>query len=114
MGPLVRGRELRPSLQSGRRGREKRGSKEPKDHALGRSRGGFGSKLHLVADGHGVPLAAHVTAGQAHESKHFEGVMNRVNIRQPVGPPRTRPGAVACDKGYSYSRVRAWLRRTQF
>jgi transposase len=36
--------------------------------------------------------------------------MNRVSIRQPSGPPRTRPAAMAGDKGYSYRRVRDWLR----
>ena len=42
---------------------------EPADHALGRSRGGFPTKLHLVTDGTGLPLAAALSAGQAHESK---------------------------------------------
>lgn len=37
--------------------------------------------------------------------------MNRVRIRQPSGPPCTRPACVAGDKGYSYLRVREWLRR---
>ena len=107
----MRRRQLDTSVQSSCGGREKRGSKEPKDHALGRSRGGFGSKIHLVADGGGIPLAAHITAGQAHESKHFQGVVNRVKIRQPVGRPRTRPGAIAGDKAYSYPAIRRWLRR---
>ena len=30
---------------------------EPQDHALGRSQGGFGTKVHLVCDGHGIMLA---------------------------------------------------------
>ena len=98
-------------LTSGRRGREKGGCEEPADHALGRSRGGFGSKLHLVADGHGLPLAVHITPGQVHESTQFEAVLNRVRIPQPLGRPRTRPGAVAGDMGYSYPRIRQWLRR---
>ena len=34
-----------------------------------------------------------------------------MRIRQPVGAPRTRPAARAGDKGYSYSRIRSWLRR---
>jgi transposase len=84
---------------------------EPKDHALGRSRGGFGSKFHLVTDGSGIPLAVEVSAGQAHESTRFEPVMNAVRIRQTVGRPRTRPAAVAGDKGYSCRRIRAWLKR---
>jgi transposase len=80
---------------------------EPEDHALGRSRGGWGSKLHLVSDGAGVPLAACVTAGQAHESTPFECLM------QEVRPPRRErwPGKAAGDKGYSYPRVRRWLAR---
>jgi hypothetical protein len=48
---------------------------EPEDHALGRLRGGWRSKLRLVSDGAGVPLAACVTAGQAHESTQFERLM---------------------------------------
>jgi transposase len=51
-------------------------------------------------------LGALVTAGQAHESKHFEALMDTVNIRR-----RRRPNAVAGDKGYSYPRIRRWLRR---
>jgi len=83
---------------------------EPTDHALGRSRGGWGSKLHLAVDGQGIPLAAEVSPGQAHESKWFEEVMNAVRIRQPLGSARRRPKRVAGDKGYSYPRIRQWLR----
>ena len=53
---------------------------EPADHALGRSRGGFGSKIHLVCDGQGLPMAVTVTAGQRHESTQFEAVMGRVRV----------------------------------
>ena len=37
---------------------------EPADHALGRSRGGFSTKIHVLCDGHGHPLDFHLTAGQ--------------------------------------------------
>jgi transposase len=59
-----------------------------------------------VTDGGGVPLGALVTAGQSHESKSFEALMDTVRIGR-----RRRPGAVAGDKGYSYPRIRAWCRR---
>src|SRR4051794_15639316 len=39
-------------------------------HALGRSRGGFSTKIHLKADLDGRPLAFHLTEGQA-SSSHF-------------------------------------------
>ncbi len=87
------------------------GAEEPADHALGRSRGGYGTKVHLVVDGNGLPLAAEVTAGQRHESTQFERVMDAVRVPQRVGRPRRRPKAVAGDKGYSYNRIRRWLRR---
>jgi len=62
-----------------------------------------------VTDGRGVPLGALVTAGQAHESKSFEALMNTVRVRGDRG--RRRPDAVAGDRGYSYPRIRAWLAR---
>jgi transposase len=52
-----------------------------------------------------------VTAGQVHESARFESVMNRVRIPGRRGRPRCRPVKLAGDKGYSYPRIRAWLRR---
>jgi len=100
------GRIFDPGLPGRRRRGQKGGPGEPQDHALGRSRGGFGSKLHLVADGAGVPLAAHITAGEVHESTQFETILNRVRIGR-----RRRPATLAGDKGYSYPRIRQWLRR---
>jgi hypothetical protein len=50
---------------------------EPSDHALGRSRGGFGSKLHLVTDGTAVPLTFEVAGGQVNESTRLESMVGR-------------------------------------
>lgn len=36
--------------------REKRGPDEPADHALGRSRGGLTTKIHMLCDVNGTPL----------------------------------------------------------
>jgi transposase len=83
---------------------------EPLDHALGRSRGGYGTKVHLVCDSHGVVLAVFVTAGQRHESKAFEPVMFRARRPRLAGRKRW-PRRLAGDKGYSYPRVRRWLGR---
>ncbi|SCC59497.1 hypothetical protein GA0061091_1361, partial [Gordonia sp. v-85] len=38
-------------------------TREPPDHAVGRSRGGLTTKLHLVCDGRGRPLSMMITAG---------------------------------------------------
>ena len=83
---------------------------EPQDHALGRSRGGFGTKVHLVCDERGLVLSVHLTAGQAHESKALEPVMARRLLRRRKGV-RLWPLKLAGDKGYSYPGVRRWCRR---
>lgn len=85
-------------------------AREPSDHALGRSRGGFTSKFHLLVDGNGLPIAVQVSPGQRHDSVLFEAVMDAAAIAQPLGRPRTRPKRLGGDKGYSYERIRRWLR----
>jgi transposase len=95
-------------------GREKKTGRdqgEPADHALGRSRGGFGTKIHLLVDGHGIPLAADVTAGQVHESTQLEAVVSQVAIKRPTGRLRRHPQRLAGDKAYHARRIRRWLRR---
>ena len=44
--------------------------------ALGRSRGGFSTKIHLKADLDGRPLAFHLTEGQAGDSPQFEVLLD--------------------------------------
>jgi transposase len=83
---------------------------EPPDHALGRSRGGFGTKTHLVCDSNGIVLAVWVTAGQRHETQGFEPVMGRAQRPRQDGQKRW-PEQAAGDKGYSYAGVRGWLKR---
>jgi len=78
---------------------------------LGRSRGGFGTKLHLVTDGQGVPLQVIVSAGQRHESLFAEPVLAATRVRRANGRRRSRPQRIAGDKGYSYPRIRRYLKR---
>lgn len=83
---------------------------EPQDHALGRSRGGFGSKLHLVCDRRGTPLAACLSPGQRHDSRSFEFLMQSVRVPLRHGNCRRRPSALCGDKAYSVVWIRGWLR----
>ena len=83
---------------------------EPADHGLGRSRGGFGSKIHILVDAKGTPLEVEVTAGQVHESQLLEPVLKKVRIKQARGRPRNRPKQLAGDKGYSSGRIRSYLK----
>lgn len=44
---------------------------EPDDHALGLSRGGLSTKVHLASDSRARPLSLHITAGQAGDAPAF-------------------------------------------
>ena len=79
---------------------------------MGRSQGGFSTKVHLKAEGHGRPLTVLLTPGQQHEATVFERLMHQGAIRRPGrGRPRVRPCRAAGDKGYTGRRARAGLRR---
>ncbi|MFI6910460.1 IS5 family transposase [Nonomuraea sp. NPDC050394] len=80
--------------------------------ALGRSRGGFSTKIHLVADRRCRPIQTMVSPGQHGDSPYFRRVLERVRIvRRGLGRPRKRPGRVLADKAYSSRGNRAYLRR---
>jgi transposase len=82
------------------------------DQALGRSRGGFSTKLHLRADRSGKPLVLLLTAGQVHEQRMFEPLMQGAAIRSSrSGRPRQRPHRLGGDKGYNSRRNRRYLQQ---
>jgi transposase len=70
--------------------------------ALGRSRGGFSTKIHLKVDLDGRPLAFHLTEGQASDSPQFEVLLD-------LGPDIT-PRAAVGDKGYDSTGTRSAAR----
>jgi transposase len=80
--------------------------------ALGYSKGGFSTKIHLRCDGNGLPMTFLLTAGQRHEAVVFEQLMEQGRVKgSGSGRPRLRPRRVVGDKGYSSSSIRAYLRR---
>ena len=80
--------------------------------ALGRSRGGLSTKIHLLADRRCRPLVRVTTAGQRHDSLAFGPLLQRLRIaRRRGGQARTRPDRLLADKAYSNRAVRAALRR---
>ena len=80
--------------------------------ALGRSQGGFSTKIHLRVEGHGRPMTFVLTPGQRHEALVFECLMQQGAVqRTTTGQPKRRPHRLVADKGYSSRRIRAYLRR---
>ncbi|MFZ3566558.1 IS5 family transposase [Streptomyces sp. BH097] len=79
---------------------------------LGRSRGGFTTKLHLSADGRCRPLSLIVTPGQWADCTQFTPVLEKIRVpRTGPGRPRKKPDSLAADKAYSNGPCREYLRR---
>ena len=87
------------------------GPDEPTDHALGRSVGGFSTKIHLLVDSTGVPLDAILTPGQTHESTQVETVLEHVALPRITPHRRRLPHRLAADRAYDAQRIRHWLRQ---
>jgi hypothetical protein len=72
------------------------------DHALGRSRGGLTTKLHLACEQGQKPPAIVLTAGHRGDSPQFTAVIDAIRVpRLGSARPRTRPGRVRADKAYT-------------
>ena len=84
---------------SARRGRAK---KNGGDQALGRSRGGFSTKIHAATLDENCAVALHLTAGQAHDGRQFEVLYESLD-------PENVLEFAALDKGYDADRIRARL-----
>lgn len=61
---------------------------------MGRSRGGFSTKVHVVVSGLGLPVAFLVTAGQEADVSHAEALL------KAAAPEGTEVEVVIGDKGY--------------
>ncbi len=66
--------------------------------AIGRSRGGATTKVHLVVDALGLPVEFDVTVGQRHDSQPAPGLIEKVQPKQLLG-----------DKAYDSNEIRAQL-----
>lgn len=88
------------------------GSKKGGPQALGRSQGGFSTKIHLRAERGGKPLVFTLTGGERHEQIALPTLLETGAVkRKGPGRPRLRPDRLAGDKGYSSRTVRRYLRR---
>ena len=93
--------------------RSKKGLGHSLEEALGRSRGGLSTKVHLACDGKGRPLSVVLTPGQRHSSTQLGNVLDGIRVPRPsgIGRPRKRPDHLIADKGYDFPRCRELLRK---
>ena len=102
---------LRGWLHRARSPARRRGKGGHATQALGRSRGGFSTKIHVRAERGGKPLVFALTGGERNEQFALpllleSGAVKRVGR----GRSRIRPDYVVGDKGYSSRTVRRYLR----
>jgi transposase len=105
----VHRRDDRPGRPLCRRGRKKRDPDEPADHALGRSRGGFSTKIHLLCDRRGHPLHFVLTPGQSHEARALIDVLEGIDVVDHEDEPMAYPVQLAGDKGYRAAWIDEYL-----
>jgi transposase len=70
--------------------------------ALGRSRGGFTSKVHCLSDARGRPIAFHLTPGEAADCKAYDDLIDL---------PEQQPKALLADKAYDTDAIRTDLKK---
>ena len=71
----------------------------PETQAIGRSRGGATTKVHLVVDALGLPDEFEVTVGQRHDSQPAPALIEKV-----------KPNQLLCDKAYDSNEIRTQLK----
>jgi transposase len=69
-----------------------------------------GSKLHVLTDAGGLPLAVAVSAANTHDSLALIRWCRPSPPSAPAGAAATPAGKLHADKGYDYPHLRAWLR----
>lgn len=71
------------------------------NQALGRSRGGFSTKIHLRANAQGLPLVVLLTPGEAHDSTAYLDLMAEHDVD---------PEVLLADRGYDSDPIREDIR----
>ena len=73
-------------------------SDDPAEQALGRSRGGFSTKIHITVDGLGNPLRLCLTAGQRHDITQAIVLIDGFDFERLIA-----------DRGYAVQDLVDWL-----
>lgn len=98
-------------VASGARKEGRTSEENAEKHALGRSRGGYSTKLHFLTDGQGIPLSVIATPGQRNEAPEFENVMNACLVN--TFRKANRPDALAADKAYNSKAIRDYIAKRE-
>ena len=84
---------------------------EPIDHALGRSRRGLNTKIHLVCDAKGIPPRFLLSPGQVSDFTHAQSLLDQVRIPGKSGRPHKCCRWLLADKSYDAEHLRQYCDR---
>ena len=76
------------------------GARHCEERAIGKSRGGNTTKIHIAADAHGNPIDFEITGGEVHDAKAASQVIEKVKEAK----------ALVADKGYDSEAIRDEVR----
>lgn len=76
------------------------GARKGAERAIGRSRGGPTTKIHMACDAHGNPIDFEITGGEVHDAKAAPEVIRKVDKAENF----------IADKGYDSEEIRAQAR----
>ncbi len=76
------------------------GARIGEERAIGKSRGGQTTKIHMATDAHGNPIDFEITGGNVHDSKKAEALIGKVEDAE----------SVVGDKGYDSESIRDYIK----
>lgn len=77
------------------------GARAGEERAIGRSRGGATTKIHMAADAHGNPVDFEITGGEVHDAKAAPKLIGKLKAAQHI----------IADKGYDAEVIRDYIRQ---
>ncbi|WP_324197859.1 IS5 family transposase [Nocardia abscessus] len=73
-------------------------------------RGKSGSKLHVLSDRAGIPLAVGISAANTNDAEALRPLMRAIpSVRSRRGPRRRKPAKLHADKAYDTAELRRWV-----
>jgi transposase len=76
------------------------GARRGEERAIGKSRGGATTKLHIASDAHGNPIDFEVTGGEVHDAKVARQLIEKIGVAENF----------IADKGYDSDDIREQAR----
>lgn len=79
------------------------GARNGEERAIGKSRGGLTTKIHMAADAHGNPIDFEITGGEVHDVKIADKLIEKIGTAEYF----------IADKGYDSDNIRQQAKKAK-